>query len=155
MTVFNWIPVAHSVADILSHAARIRAQSLSPLKPRSTVQLEHTPTKVSVQPVKTVSPPPVPTRHLQSSTVPSSKIGRLFHYGGLAVSLGYGVTSELIRRSATSSDSDRDQPPPIMTEANLNRLVSKLSQMRGAALKLGQFMSIQGTTAWQLSSTQC
>ena len=31
-----------------------------------------------------------------------------------------------------------------MTEANINRLVSKLSQMRGAALKLGQFMSIQG-----------
>ena len=31
-----------------------------------------------------------------------------------------------------------------MTEANIKRLVSKLSQMRGAALKLGQFMSIQG-----------
>lgn len=32
----------------------------------------------------------------------------------------------------------------MMTEANITRLVSKLSQMRGAALKLGQFMSIQG-----------
>lgn len=32
----------------------------------------------------------------------------------------------------------------MMTEANIKRLVSKLSQMRGAALKLGQFMSIQG-----------
>lgn len=31
-----------------------------------------------------------------------------------------------------------------MSEANIKRLVSKLSQMRGAALKLGQFMSIQG-----------
>lgn len=31
-----------------------------------------------------------------------------------------------------------------MTEANIRRLVSKLSQMRGAALKLGQFLSIQG-----------
>ena len=31
-----------------------------------------------------------------------------------------------------------------MTEANISRLVSKLSQMRGAALKLGQFFSIQG-----------
>jgi aarF domain-containing kinase len=31
-----------------------------------------------------------------------------------------------------------------MTEANIKRLVSKLSKMRGAALKLGQFMSIQG-----------
>jgi aarF domain-containing kinase len=31
-----------------------------------------------------------------------------------------------------------------MNEANIKRLVSKLSQMRGAALKLGQFLSIQG-----------
>ncbi|KAF9228105.1 ABC1-domain-containing protein [Gyrodon lividus] len=32
-----------------------------------------------------------------------------------------------------------------MSETNIKRLVSKLSQMRGAALKLGQFMSIQDT----------
>jgi aarF domain-containing kinase len=32
----------------------------------------------------------------------------------------------------------------MMTEANITRLVSKLSQMRGAALKLGQLMSIPG-----------
>ena len=32
----------------------------------------------------------------------------------------------------------------MMTEANIKRLVSKLTEMRGAALKLGQFMSIQG-----------
>jgi aarF domain-containing kinase len=31
-----------------------------------------------------------------------------------------------------------------MTESNVKRLVSKLTQMRGAALKIGQFMSIQG-----------
>jgi aarF domain-containing kinase len=34
----------------------------------------------------------------------------------------------------------------MLSEANLNRLVSKLSRMRGAALKLGQFMSIQGAS---------
>ncbi|KAF8122955.1 hypothetical protein EV363DRAFT_1404361 [Boletus edulis] len=76
------------------------------------------------------------------SKVPSSRIGRLFHYGGLAASLGYGAASEIIRRSTTTSD-DRQQGSLMLTEANINRLVSKLSQMRGAALKLGQFMSIQ------------
>lgn len=35
----------------------------------------------------------------------------------------------------------------MLTEANVKRLVSKLSQMRGAALKVGQFLSIQGTPA--------
>jgi len=32
-----------------------------------------------------------------------------------------------------------------MSDANIRRLVGTLGQMRGAALKLGQFMSIQGT----------
>ncbi|KAF9468373.1 ABC1-domain-containing protein [Collybia nuda] len=81
-------------------------------------------------------------RNLQSSKVPSSRIGRLFHYGGLAASLGYGAASEILRRSGSVDD---HAPSVMMTEANIKRLVSKLSQMRGAALKLGQFMSIQDT----------
>ncbi|KAH7882197.1 ABC1-domain-containing protein [Phlebopus sp. FC_14] len=86
------------------------------------------------------------SRNLQSSKVPSSRIGRLFHYGGLAASLGYGAASEILRRSASSSDNSNGQQSSLMmTEANIKRLVSKLSQMRGAALKLGQFMSIQDT----------
>ncbi|KAF9239410.1 ABC1-domain-containing protein [Melanogaster broomeanus] len=87
---------------------------------------------------------PNTVRHLQSSKVPSSRIGRLFHYGGLAAALGYGAASELIRRS-TNSSNNGEQSSLIMTEANIKRLVSKLSHMRGAALKLGQFMSIQDT----------
>ncbi|TFY70715.1 hypothetical protein EVG20_g2292 [Dentipellis fragilis] len=85
-----------------------------------------------------------PTRNLQASKVPSSRIGRLFHYGGLAASLGYGAATEMLRRTASSSDSPQSSSV-MMTEANITRLVSKLSKMRGAALKLGQFMSIQDT----------
>lgn len=61
---------------------------------------------------------------------------------GLAASLGYGAASEIIRR--TGSGNNDQQSSAMMTEANITRLVSKLSQMRGAALKLGQFFSIQG-----------
>ncbi|KAF9476631.1 ABC1-domain-containing protein [Pholiota conissans] len=86
-------------------------------------------------------PQPI-ARNLQSSKVPSSRIGRLFHYGGLAASLGYGAASEVLRRTGSGS---QDQSSVMMTEANIKRLVSKLSQMRGAALKLGQFLSIQDT----------
>ena len=63
-------------------------------------------------------------------------------YPGLAASLGYGAASEIIRRTGSGSQ-DRSSSV-MMTEANIKRLVMKLSQMRGAALKLGQFMSIQG-----------
>ena len=46
----------------------------------------------------------------------------------------------------------------MLSEGNVKRLVAKLTKMRGAALKLGQFMSIQGalpvyfTFIWRLTS---
>lgn len=67
---------------------------------------------------------------------------------GLAASLGYGAASELLRRSTGSSDQHTSL---MMTEGNIKRLVSKLTQMRGAALKIGQFMSIQGQSSHPLS----
>jgi aarF domain-containing kinase len=36
-----------------------------------------------------------------------------------------------------------------MSDANIRRLVATLGRMRGAALKLGQFMSIQGLSVFQ------
>ena len=62
---------------------------------------------------------------------------------GLAASLGFGAASELIRRTTHPGDGHA-APSLMLTEGNVKRLVSKLTQMRGAALKLGQFMSIQG-----------
>lgn len=67
----------------------------------------------------------------------------IIHSPGLAASLGYGAAAEFLRR--TSSGSGEAKGSLIMTEANIRRLVSKLSQMRGAALKIGQFLSIQDT----------
>ncbi|PFH46497.1 hypothetical protein AMATHDRAFT_77645 [Amanita thiersii Skay4041] len=116
----------------------------SPTFRRHEVAVEDVkPITSSSTPESTTQAYTVPPRSLQSSKVPSSRIGRLFHYGGLAASLGYGVASELLRRAG--SENTDSQSSVIMTEANVKRLVSKLSQMRGAALKLGQFMSIQDT----------
>jgi predicted unusual protein kinase regulating ubiquinone biosynthesis (AarF/ABC1/UbiB family) len=72
---------------------------------------------------------------------------------GLAASLGYGAASEIIRR--TGSGANDQQSSVMMTEANITRLVSKLSQMRGAALKLGQFFSIQGELRTVEESPRC
>lgn len=53
--------------------------------------------------------------------------------------MAFGAVGETIRR-ATGSGTDGSI---MLSEANMNRLVSKLSRMRGAALKLGQMMSFQ------------
>ncbi|KAF8346622.1 ABC1-domain-containing protein [Amanita rubescens] len=129
--------------------SRKSSQQLIPPVPNSTpsddIQPDASPLQNDLSLDEPLDKTPVystPARNLQSSKVPSSRIGRLFHYGGLAASLGYGAASELIRRTSGNSDS---QSSLVMTEANIKRLVAKLSQMRGAALKLGQFMSIQDT----------
>ncbi|OCF37032.1 Atypical/ABC1/ABC1-A protein kinase [Kwoniella heveanensis CBS 569] len=77
---------------------------------------------------------------LRASKVPSSRIGRLFHYGSLAASLSFGAASESIRRTTGGNKSGGSV---FMSDANIRRLVATLGRMRGAALKLGQFMSIQ------------
>ncbi|KAG9111453.1 hypothetical protein FRC07_008047 [Ceratobasidium sp. 392] len=77
------------------------------------------------------------------SKVPSSRLGRLFHYGSLGASLAAGTATEYVRRAAMGNGANSGSP--MMSEANVARLVDKLSRMRGAALKLGQFLSIQGT----------
>jgi aarF domain-containing kinase len=60
---------------------------------------------------------------------------------GLVAGMGMGAANEFVRRAVNPSDT---QGSVLMSEANVSRLVDKLSRMRGAALKLGQFMSIQG-----------
>ncbi|KAL7271006.1 hypothetical protein RUND412_006263 [Rhizina undulata] len=79
---------------------------------------------------------------MTASRVPSSRIGRLFHYGGLAAGMAWGAAGEGIRR-VTGGVSESNNGSLMFTPANVERLVKKLSRMRGAALKLGQMMSFQ------------
>ncbi|TDL14871.1 ABC1-domain-containing protein [Rickenella mellea] len=116
-----------------------------PITESVSVTLNHLHTifcNFGLQVVEDFTPLSDPQRTLQASRVPSSRIGRLFHYGGLAASLGYGAATEVLRRSR-AGDAEQASSSLIMTPSNVSRLVSKLSRMRGAALKLGQFMSIQ------------
>ena len=83
------------------------------------------------------------------STVPSSQIGRLFHYGGLAASLGLGALNESFRRVSSPTEVSNS---PFLSASNMEILVRKLSRMRGAALKLGQMISIQGKISVDVGS---
>lgn len=57
--------------------------------------------------------------------------------------MAFGAVGESLRR-VTGSGADGSL---MLSEANMERLVAKLSRMRGAALKLGQMMSFQGKTS--------
>uniref|UniRef100_A0A8C6TIP9 Atypical kinase COQ8A, mitochondrial n=1 Tax=Neogobius melanostomus TaxID=47308 RepID=A0A8C6TIP9_9GOBI len=68
---------------------------------------------------------------------------------GLAVGLGFGALTEMAKSlSNLNNKVDRDKKAvmdssPFLSEANAQRIVRTLCKVRGAALKLGQVLSIQ------------
>ncbi|XP_012677863.1 atypical kinase COQ8A, mitochondrial [Clupea harengus] len=95
------------------------------------------------------------TRHKQTLSetarerkVPVTRIGRLANFGGLAVGLGIGAIAEVAKKSLRSEDKSGNKKAildssPFLSEANAERIVRTLCKVRGAALKLGQMLSIQ------------
>lgn len=81
------------------------------------------------------------SRKLRESRVPSSRFGRLWNYGGLAAGMLGGAMSEGVSRAFGSGGSGS----VMLSGKNMERLVQRLSRMRGAALKMGQLMSFQDT----------
>lgn len=74
----------------------------------------------------------------------------MMHYTGLGLSLTFGALTEGVKRATVGSSASGPQTPLMLNEANAERLVRKLSRMRGAALKLGQMLSFQGNDTLQL-----
>lgn len=78
-------------------------------------------------------------------------MSRLINFGNLAAGLGAGALNELAKRAVGMSDANRspsgsliDETKSVfLTEDNVQRIVDTLCKVRGAALKLGQMLSIQ------------
>lgn len=79
--------------------------------------------------------------------VPVTRIGRLVNFGGLAVGLGIGAIAEVAKKSLKPQQQGDKKSildsSAFLTEANAERIVRTLCKVRGAALKLGQMLSIQ------------
>nr|XP_033813037.1 atypical kinase COQ8B, mitochondrial isoform X2 [Geotrypetes seraphini] len=82
--------------------------------------------------------------------VPASRISRLANFGGLAVSLGFGTLTELARNSLNGEKPKDTQSmldsSSFLSEANAEKIVDTLCRVRGAALKIGQMLSIQDSS---------
>ncbi|KAM5342675.1 hypothetical protein ACJ41O_013641 [Fusarium nematophilum] len=83
--------------------------------------------------------PPTSTYTLRESKVPSSRISRIWNYSGLAAGMLGGAMTEGFSRAFGGGG----EGSVLLSGKNMERLVAKLSRMRGAALKIGQMMSFQ------------
>ncbi|MDP1529119.1 MAG: AarF/ABC1/UbiB kinase family protein [Rhodoferax sp.] len=83
--------------------------------------------------MKTLSDP-------RSSSVPSSRLGRLARLGQMAT----GVAGNMLLAGARQLAQGKrpNLSDLLLTPANVNRVTQQLAQMRGAAMKLGQLVSM-------------
>uniref|UniRef100_A0A7N8WNM8 Atypical kinase COQ8A, mitochondrial n=1 Tax=Mastacembelus armatus TaxID=205130 RepID=A0A7N8WNM8_9TELE len=80
--------------------------------------------------------------------VPVTRIGRLVNFGGLALGLGIGAVAEVAKKSFKRQQQSGAKKSILdssafLSEANAERIVRTLCKVRGAALKIGQVLSIQ------------
>uniref|UniRef100_A0A182VRN6 ABC1 atypical kinase-like domain-containing protein n=1 Tax=Anopheles minimus TaxID=112268 RepID=A0A182VRN6_9DIPT len=102
----------------------------------------------SAQPVTPQTNPAQPIELPQLSNVakqrkvPSSRVARLASFGGLFAGLGLGTVNELAK-GALGIGGTLDVKQALFSPTNAERIVDTLCKVRGAALKLGQILSIQ------------
>nr|GMC93600.1 protein ABC transporter 1, mitochondrial [Ipomoea batatas] len=78
--------------------------------------------------------------------VPSTPFSRALGFAGLGAGLAWGTLQESAKRIVFGSPNTQDNQnvlSPYLSEKNAERLALALCRMRGAALKLGQMLSIQ------------
>ncbi|VDD85735.1 unnamed protein product [Enterobius vermicularis] len=89
------------------------------------------------------------SRSSQERKVPSSRIARLASFGQLGIGLAAGAAAEVTRRAFGLNKADTEgsttsvSANPFLTTSNAEKIVQTLCKVRGAALKLGQMLSIQ------------
>lgn len=98
--------------------------------------------------IDTQATSPFQTIHQQSSIikegapVPSTRAGRALGFANLGFGLLMGTVAESARRMIQPASTSKSTSV-VLNDTNSDRLAASLCRMRGAALKMGQMLSIQ------------
>ncbi|XP_032685047.1 atypical kinase COQ8B, mitochondrial [Odontomachus brunneus] len=135
----------------LEHEKNMKSKAVDsvPLSTYKAQKKEHIYTEVESE-EKLKSKLPVKPKQSLSPTarerkVPSTRLQRMVSFGTLGVGLGIGTVAEYTRRTLGIKEQSIGDTVDNMflTKANAERIVSTLCKVRGAALKIGQMLSIQ------------
>ncbi|KAM3731012.1 hypothetical protein ACB098_12G129800 [Castanea mollissima] len=89
---------------------------------------------------------PFKRRKLRERRVPTTPFSRALGFAGLGAGLAWGTVQESAKRLVYGTPPSQDKKSalsPFLSEKNAERLALALCRMRGAALKIGQMLSIQ------------
>ncbi|XP_060217519.1 protein ABC transporter 1, mitochondrial [Lycium barbarum] len=101
---------------------------------------------ISAEAVVAASPLPKRQRKLRERKVPTTSFSRALGFAGLGAGLAWGTLQESTKRLVFGTPNVQGKQSalsPYLSEKNAERLALALCRMRGAALKLGQMLSIQ------------
>lgn len=84
--------------------------------------------------------PPDANEAPDSAAIPSGRLSRLSKLGGLATRVAGGMLAEGTRQLAKGNRPKASEL--LLTPANARRVADQLAQLRGAAMKVGQLMSM-------------
>ncbi|KAF4338510.1 atypical ABC1 ABC1-A kinase [Fusarium beomiforme] len=116
-------------------------EEVAPVVPEADEKIDEDVIQAAQEIAKESTAPSETPYALRESKVPSSRISRIWNYSGLAAGMLGGAMTEGFSRAFGGGG----EGSVLLSERNMERLVAKLSRMRGAALKLGQMMSFQDT----------
>lgn len=88
-----------------------------------------------------MSKSPRPSKPARQSRIPAGRLERLARLGWMAGGVALGGLGEAARRLTGGSAAATSL---FMTSTNARKLATRLSRMRGAAMKLGQMLSLEG-----------
>lgn len=140
--------VAPQQVQIASPQAQIgpSQDQIKMTQPETIVPLQQTAANIPPRPVARKKARVALGENSKARVVPSSRIGRMMSFGSLAAGLGVGTIAQYARnslQSVTGRQPAQDSLSNFLTPANAERIVDTLCKVRGAALKLGQLLSIQ------------
>lgn len=79
-----------------------------------------------------------------ATKVPSGRVNRFLQLGMTATRLAAGGVAEKAKRIAQRSSEVRALPHALLTAKNAEILAARLARLRGAAMKVGQMLSLEG-----------
>lgn len=126
-----------------NNVSRSAPQSVSDENERIVKSTQEKPqNRPSIKPKQTLSP------NAKARKVPATRLQRMMSFGTLGLGLGVGTVAEYTRRTLGLKEQTVGDTLDSMflTKANAERIVSTLCKVRGAALKIGQILSIQDNT---------
>ena len=150
----DWAAADVMRANASSQPAPLRA----PIAQRSAAALQSLPSSHIERNFPSSSPLDLSSkRALKEQRVPSNRFSRAAGFGGMAAGMVGGTVSAWVQGMSKPMQSTGTAPPDssplawllpgaqsaMLSEGNADRLAEGLCRMRGAALKLGQVLSIQ------------